>query len=44
MAFANRLQIAPGIVLGRLQYEGFVGWNSELNRTLKERFVWSHES
>lgn len=41
--FASRQGIAPGIVLGRLQHEEIVGWNSYLNKLLKVSFVWSSE-
>jgi addiction module HigA family antidote len=40
-AFAARLGIAPGIVVGRLQKEKLVDW-SKLN-FLKVRYVWSDE-
>ena len=40
VAFARRLGIAPGIVVGRLQKEGIIAY-SYLNR-LKRRFVWSN--
>jgi addiction module HigA family antidote len=36
--FANKLGIAPGIVLGRLQFEGTVDWNQF--RGLKKTFSW----
>lgn len=38
--FATELGIAPGIVVGRLQHEGAVKQDSELNR-LRERYEWS---
>ncbi len=38
--FAEEQGIAPGIVVGRLQHEDRIGWNSRLNR-LKARFSWS---
>jgi HTH-type transcriptional regulator / antitoxin HigA len=41
VGFAKRVGIAPGIVLGRLQNEGVVGWGSYLN-DLKRRFEWDH--
>lgn len=40
--FAYEQGIAPSIVVGRLQYEGTVRWNSSLNR-LKIPLVWSSE-
>ncbi len=41
-SFADRLGIAPGIVLGRMQKEGLVPWSSLLNRTLKVGYEWTH--
>lgn len=38
-AFAERISISPGIVLGRLQKEGIVPWRTYLN-DLKRRFEW----
>lgn len=38
VAFAGRSGIAPGIVVGRLQHEGLVGWNQ--HNHLKHRFRW----
>lgn len=38
--FAQEIGIASGIVVGRLQHEGFVPWNSNLNK-LKERYSWA---
>ncbi len=40
--FAKEQVIAPGIVVGRLQYEKYIPFNSRLNR-LKVRFQWSFE-
>jgi len=40
-AFADRLGIAPGIVLGRMQNEGLVRWDSRLNTSLKVRYEWA---
>lgn len=37
--WADRLQIAPGIIVGRLQSNGLLPWNSALNR-LKVRYTW----
>ena len=42
-AFADQVGIAPGIVLGRMQKEGILPWNSRLNRTLKVRYEWLRE-
>ncbi|MEX2440465.1 MAG: ImmA/IrrE family metallo-endopeptidase [Actinomycetota bacterium] len=36
--FAVRIGIAPGVVVGRLQHEGLVGWNQ--HNHLKQRFRW----
>lgn len=35
--------IAPGIVLGRLQHEGLVPWQSRLNKSLKVSFSWKYK-
>lgn len=40
--FADHLGIAPGIVLGRMQKEGMLPWNSRLNKTLKISYIWKH--
>lgn len=40
--FARRLGIAPGIVVGRLQHDGLLPWQTPLNR-LKVRFRWSQD-
>lgn len=37
--WASRLRIAPGIIVGRLQSDGLLPWNSALNR-LKVRYTW----
>jgi addiction module HigA family antidote len=37
--WADRLHIAPGIIVGRLQNEGLIPWKSALNR-LKVRYTW----
>lgn len=42
-AFADRLGIAPGIVLGRLQNEGRLPWQTVLNTALKVRYAWNHD-
>lgn len=39
LSFANTLGIAPGIIVGRLQFEGVIPYNSRLNE-LKRRFTW----
>jgi plasmid maintenance system antidote protein VapI len=39
-SFAEDIQIAPGIVVGRLQYDKHVPWKSRLNK-LKTSFRWS---
>ncbi len=38
-AFAARLDIAPGIVVGRLQREGILGWNQGNGLKKRLRFV-----
>jgi len=38
--FADEIGIAPGIVVGRLQYEGVIPWRSDLNH-LKVSFRWA---
>ena len=38
--FADEQEIAPGIVVGRLQRAGLASWNSRLNR-LKVRLAWT---
>lgn len=38
--FARQVGIAPGVVVGRLQYEGVIPWRSDLNH-LKVSFRWS---
>lgn len=40
--FSKQVNVAPGIVLGRLQYEGHIGWQ-QLNH-LKVSYRWNHES
>lgn len=40
--FAQRIKIAPGIVVGRLQYERRIGWQ-QFNQ-LKIRYRWEHET
>ena len=41
--FAEEQGIAPGIVVGRLQYEKLVPWRSGLN-LMKSRFEWSEDA
>jgi Zn-dependent peptidase ImmA (M78 family) len=43
-AFADQLGIAPGIIVGRLQNEGVMRWDSVLNKSLKVRYEWRHEA
>lgn len=43
-SFADQLGIAPGIVLGRMQKEGLIPWNSLLNKTLKVSYELTHGS
>ena len=38
-AFAKNLEISPGIVVGRLQYDRLIQYNH--HNKLKRRFVWS---
>lgn len=40
--FARQINVAPGIVLGRLQYDGHIGWQ-QFNR-LKVSYSWGHET
>ena len=40
--FANVLDIAPGVVVGRLQHENLLHWDSSCSR-LKKRFRWVDE-
>ena len=39
--FAKNISISPGLVLGRLQFDGIVGWN--LFNHLKTRYEWQHD-
>lgn len=41
-AFAESIGIASGIVVGRLQHDGILSWQSQCNR-LKVRLMWSAE-
>lgn len=43
-ALAGQLGIAPGIIVGQLQNEGLLKWNSLLNKFLKVRYEWRHEA
>lgn len=40
--FAEKVGIAPGIVVGRLQKDGLLDWKSPLNK-LKVRYAWADE-
>lgn len=42
-AFADDLGISAGIVVGRLQHEGAIGHDSDLNR-LRERYEWTERA
>ncbi|ACV62405.1 plasmid maintenance system antidote protein, XRE family [Desulfofarcimen acetoxidans DSM 771] len=37
--FAEKLNIAPGILVGRLQHDNIISWSSHLNKH-KQRFKW----
>ncbi|MFA7062169.1 MAG: hypothetical protein WC156_15295, partial [Pedobacter sp.] len=39
---AEKLEIAPGIIVGRLQNEGLLQWGSVLNKSLKVSYEWRH--
>lgn len=39
---ADKLEIAPGIIVGRLQNEGLLQWGSVLNKSLKVSYEWRH--
>lgn len=39
---ADKLEIAPGIIVGRLQKEGLIRWGSVLNKSLKVNYEWRH--
>ena len=39
---ADKLEIAPGIIVGRLQKEGLLRWESVLNKSLKVSYEWRH--
>jgi addiction module HigA family antidote len=41
-AFSEKIGIAPGIVVGRMQKEGLLRWDSALNK-LKVRYRWTHD-
>lgn len=40
--FARRVDVAPGIIVGRLQHQRLLPWNSSLN-SLKVRLTWAKE-
>lgn len=42
--FSRQQGVSPGIVLGRLQFDRYVQWNSLLSRDLKVSYTWNHES
>lgn len=42
-SFADRAGIAPGILLGRLQNEKRVRWDTVLNKSLKISYEWVHD-
>jgi len=42
MKLADKLEIAPGIVVGRLQNEGLLRWESVLNKSFKVSYQWWH--
>ena len=42
-SFADEQGIAPGIIVGRLQHEGLVPWQSGLN-SMKVRLEWSNDA
>lgn len=42
--FAESQGISPGIVLGRLQHEKFLPYNTQLNRSLKRKYEWTVNS
>jgi addiction module HigA family antidote len=44
ITLADQLGIAPGIIVGRLQKEGVLRWDSVLNKSLKVRYEWRHEA
>lgn len=41
-AFAQKTGVAPAIVVGRMQKEGYLPWGSFLNK-FKVRYQWNHE-
>lgn len=41
-ALADKLEIAPGIIVGRLQKESLLRWDSVLNKSLKVSYEWRH--
>lgn len=41
--FASEQEIAPGIVVGRLQHEGLISWRSQFN-SLKTPLAWNEDS
>jgi HTH-type transcriptional regulator/antitoxin HigA len=41
--FASNFEIAPGIVLGRLQHDGLIPYRTQLNTLLKRSFRWARK-
>ena len=41
-ALADKLEIAPGIIVGRLQKESLLRWDSVMNKSLKVSYEWQH--
>jgi len=41
VSFSDEIGVAPGIVLGRLQHDGYIPWASRLSKSLKVRYEWS---
>jgi hypothetical protein len=42
MKLSDKLGIAPGIIVGRLQNEGLLRWGLVLNKSLKVSSEWRH--
>jgi HTH-type transcriptional regulator/antitoxin HigA len=42
--FAKSIGVGPGIVVGRLQHDNKLPWETPFNRVLKRRFVWAASS
>lgn len=41
--FSKSQGIAAGVTLGRLQFDGYLPWNSHLSNSLKTHYKWAHE-